>query len=439
MIRPLLSLFILLAAIPAAAQHSDSRDKAVRYRTAVTPYDIRYEARRGLTGESSHRIDIVPAAAEGTAEYGCEVTLPFIWIDGVVYLHAENAPAPYTLWVNGRQTATVADPLTPAEIELTDLLHEGVNTLRMVLRNDLLSRRIDPERKREVVPFAESYIYYQNRRSICDFEAALIPDTMGRQFGMLDLRIIVRNAYNYEEPVSVGFDIYSPDGDLMDYNNREIMVNGRSTDTVRFSPLIYHTYDHCWNADGNDAPLYMLTIFTRRDGTDREYMPVSLGFGRTEFRDGRVMRFGKEIKLNRTVYNAAADTATTRRELTALRTAGHNTVCPDYPQPEWFYALCDQLGLFVIDRAAISAPENRENRSVGGTPTNDPALADEYVERVKRMYYRSRNHTCVVAYSLGSPSGNGYNMYKAYQWLKSVEKHRPVIYEDAAGEWNSDM
>ena len=46
------------------------------------------------------------------------------------------------------------------------------------------------------------------------------------------------------------------------------------------------------------------------------------------------------------------------------------------------------------------------------------------------MYYRSRNFTCVIAYSLGGPSGNGYNMYKAYQWLKSVEKSRPVIYSD---------
>ena len=68
-----------------------------------------------------------------------------------------------------------------------------------------------------------------------------------------------------------------------------------------------------------------------------------------------------------------------------------------------------------------------------------PSLADEYLERVKAMYYRSRNHTCVVAFALGGESGNGYNMYKAYEWLKSVEKSRPVIYTDADGEWNSDL
>jgi beta-galactosidase len=39
----------------------------------------------------------------------------------------------------------------------------------------------------------------------------------------------------------------------------------------------------------------------------------------------------------------------------------------------------------------------------------------------------------------GDESGNGYNMYKAYEWLKSVEKERPVIYMGTEGEWNTDL
>lgn len=151
------------------------------------------------------------------------------------------------------------------------------------------------------------------------------------------------------------------------------------------------------------------------------------------------MRLGRELQLVRASYNAAADPETTLTELKALKAQGKNTVCPDFPQPAWFYELCDRTGLYVIDRAAIDAPERRDDRRVGGTPSNDPALADEYLERVRAMYYRSRNFTCVVAYDLGSPSGNGYNMYKAYEWLRSVEPSRPVIYGDADGEWNTDL
>ena len=69
----------------------------------------------------------------------------------------------------------------------------------------------------------------------------------------------------------------------------------------------------------------------------------------------------------------------------------------------------------------------------------DFIVNDEYLERVRNMYYRSRNHTCIIGFALGGESGNGYNMYKAYQWLKSVEPSRPVICIDADGEWNTDL
>ncbi|MDE5707465.1 MAG: hypothetical protein K2H69_04790, partial [Alistipes sp.] len=118
---------------------------------------------------------------------------------------------------------------------------------------------------------------------------------------------------------------------------------------------------------------------------------------------------------------------------------GYNTGAPDYPQPDWFYGLCDELGLSVIDRANIHAPEQRDNRRVGGTPSNDPAQLDEYLERVRAMYYRSRNHTCVAAYALGGEAGNGYCMYKAYRWLKDADPSRAVICVDADGEWNTDL
>ena len=318
-------------------------------------------------------------------------------------------------------------------------LGEGVNDFKLLMRNDNPARQLDAEVPAARKPFENSYLYYQNKRSIADFEIGLVPDTLGRDFGMLDLRIVAQNAFNYDEPVTVGYDIYSPQGKLLEFNMTEITIPGRSTDTVRFSPFIYHTYDNKWEAGSKTPPLYKVMLFTRRNGVYKEYMPMKIGFGKTELIDGRIMRLGKKLKLEKARYNAAADRKTALAELKALKAKGKNTVCPDYPQPAWFYELCDELGLYVIDRANIDAPERSGDRTVGGTPSNDPAFADEYLERVKAMYYRSRNFTCVVAYSLGGHSGNGYNMYKAYQWLKSVEKSRPVIYADADGEWNTDL
>lgn len=410
------------------------------HRTEMIPYDTRQDAVTRNRASSGYTIDFAPSAAglEGKAvvmEQNTEI--PYIWTDGNIYLHMEHVGTAYTLRINGRIVAEVEDPSTPAEFALTPFIRQGKNTFQVVMRSSrAASINVTPATAK---PFEGSYLYYQNKRSIRDFEVALVPDTAGRDFGMLDLKIIVQNSFNYEEPVTIGYDIYSPAGKLLEFNVVDTKVAGQSVDTLHFQPYIYGTYNYKWEAGKKNPPLYDVMLFTKRHGAYKEYMPLKLGFGKTEFQDGKFMRFGKELKLKSKVFNATVDAKTTETQLKTLRTQGYNTLTPDYPQPAWFYELCDKLGMYVIDKANINAPEKCDDRKVGGTPSNDPALVGEYLERVKAMYYRSRNFTCVIAYALGGDSGNGYNMYKAYEWLKSVEHTRPIIYRDAAGEWNSDL
>lgn len=433
--RTIILAAALLVAVGAAAQQAGRI-----HRTEVVPYDTRHDAEARNRAGSGHLIDFAPRTLASTADGSlveAQIEIPYVWTDGNVYLHLENVPSAYALQVNDHLVGKVEDFATPAEFALTPYIREGANDIRLILYpGDRAQLNAQPVIRK---PYENSYLYYQNKRSIRDFEIALVPDSAGRNFGVLDLRIIAQNSFNYNEPVEVGYDIYSPQGKLLDFNIVEVTIPGRSVDTVHFSPYIYHTFENKWEAGAKNPPLYKVMLFTRRNGAYKEYMPLKIGFGKTELIEGRIMRLGRVLKLNPTVYNAASDRKTTLTELKTLKNKGFNTITPEYPQPAWFYELCDQLGLYVIDRANIDAPEKRDDRRVGGTPSNDPALADEYLERVRAMYYRSRNFTCVIAYSLGSDSGNGYNMYKAYEWLKGVERSRPVIYTGADGEWNTDL
>lgn len=444
--RTLLTVAVTCSLWAAAAQELSttavvSEPESGRiHRTEVIPYDTRHDADLRDRAKSGYTIDFAPtalAANENGVILGQGIEIPYVWTDGVVYMHLENVGSAYTLTVNNQQVARVEDSSTPAEFALTPYIRQGQNSIMLTMHpsaaNALNAKPADRK------AFTNSYLYYQNKRSIRDFEVALVPDST-RKFGILQLDLIVQNAFNYQEPLTVGYDIYSPQGKLLEFNVADVLLPGRSTDTLRFRPYIYHTYENKWEAGGKTLPpLYKVMLFTKRNGAYKEYMPLKVGFGKTELIDGRIMRLGKEIKPVEARYNAAADAKTTRAQLLALKTQGKNTITPDFPQPAWFYALCDELGLYVIDRANINAPEHRDDRRVGGTPSNNPALADEYLERVQAMYYRSRNFTCVIAYALGGEAGNGYNMYKAYQWLKGAEQSRPVIYRDADGEWNSDL
>ena len=54
----------------------------------------------------------------------------------------------------------------------------------------------------------------------------------------------------------------------------------------------------------------------------------------------------------------------------------------------------------------------------------------------------NKNYPCLTFWSLGNEAGNGYNFYQTYLWLKQADKdvmNRPVNYERAQWEWNSDM
>lgn len=434
-------LFSLIAALCCIAIAQAQQTGRIQ-RTEISPYVTRQEAdtRKNNDKGVPLRIDYKPTAVgmtEGGVVVGQTLEIPYAWTDGNTYLHLENIGSAYTLGINGRELARIEDSSTPTDFYISPLIGEGSHTITLEMRRSPLDELNATPASREA--FANCYLYNQNKRNIADFTMTLAPDST-QKFGILKIDVIAQNSFNYPEPVTVGYDVYSPQGKLMEFNITEITIPGRSTDTVHFAPYIYHTYQNKWEAGGKlNPPLYKVMLFTRRDGAYKEYIPLKTGFKDVEFRDGKFYSFGKELKLSEAVYNAAADAKITRAELLKIKAQGKNTIRPDYPQPAWFYGLCDELGLWVIDRANIHASERSNDRKIGGTPANDPALAGEFIERVKAMYYRSRNFTCVIAYSLGGETGNGYNMYKAYQWLKSVETERPVIYEDADGEWNSDL
>ena len=60
---------------------------------------------------------------------------------------------------------------------------------------------------------------------------------------------------------------------------------------------------------------------------------------------------------------------------------------------------------------------------------------NQYVRTQQELPQR---HFLVV----GNEAGNGYNFYQTYLWLKEADKNimqRPVNYERAQWEWNTDM
>jgi len=65
----------------------------------------------------------------------------------------------------------------------------------------------------------------------------------------------------------------------------------------------------------------------------------------------------------------------------------------------------------VIDEANL---ETHGMKPYAGRLADDPRWKNAYMMRLSRMYYRDRNHPCVVGWSLGNEAGYGAVSFLCY-------------------------
>ncbi len=399
--RYLILIFMLLFALGESSAQRLFRSERQRY-------TLRQDAMIGERSDYSRFM-----ALEGSK---VDFELPYEWLDGRISMHLDGGVEARLVAINGVLVANIQDEATPTDFEITGFLREGTNHIEM--------QGIG----------GENYIYCEPRRRIFDYEAKLQPDSTGR-FAWLEIEAVVENCFNFEEPMTVGFDIYAPDGKLIDYSSRPIRIKGNSRDTVRFKTPVYNP--ERWSP--KSPTLYHVTMLTKVGAVVESYIPVKVGYTDREFRGGELYNFGEREQLLALPFDVRGRSEQEcRMVLSEMKLSGYNTLRPSQPQPRWFYEMCDDIGFYIVEQANINVPEEAHNRKVGGTPSNDPSFLGEYLDRVKSSYYRVQHHPSVIAFSMGAQSGNGYNMYKTYELLKSIEPLRPIIYIGAQGEWNSD-
>ncbi len=430
----ILSTLLLALSLSAALSASAQRI----YRSEFTVYDTREDAVAQSHKNSTQHIAFRPIAlgASGKTELvGKKITIPTAWSDYNVYLHIENSIKAYELVINGQSVATTDDPYTPADYLISPYLKQGSNEVLLLLRGSAteLNRGAQQSLRDQ---FENCYITAQHRLHIFDYEARITPDENKEMLCLLD--VAVKNDFNFEETIAVGYDIYSPEGKLIDYGVQDFEVAGRSIDTLHIRAKLGEGGRNLWS---NTSPkLYRGTLYVKRNGKPREYIPLRIGAGETTFANGKIIRNGKPLEIKGVAYNARTTPAEARTEIVALKKRGYNTLRPDAPQPEWFYDICDEVGIYVIEQANINPTERSTDRTVTGTPSNNPNLVDAYRKRIRSMYWRTRNHPCIIAYSICGPqAGNGYCLYKAYEEAKSIESRRAIICPSADGEWNTDI
>lgn len=366
---------------------------------------------------------------EGTSRT-CDFTYPFAWANRQVFIHLGPASTEYEVLVNGRSVGYNADPNYGADFNVTKFAHEGRNRLevRFTTPSELAPLESWKPDGATTPSLGESYVFSQPTMHIRDVavRSRLVEGAL-----RAEVAIAVRTSALNPKSSRIYYDLRTPDSTRLTSGHQDLTLGMRGEDTLRFLVTIPDTL--WWSPER--PVLCDLRLKTQYEGRYGEYIRLPLGFRSVEMHGDTLLVNGEPATLR--VREALP--GITPGELARLKAEGCTAVkLRAGIAPDAIYTTCDTLGLYVIAQAPIDTRRCGDDIRRGGNPTNDPAWLAAYLERTGDSYHATKRHPSVIAFSMAEKSANGINLYESYLKMKNLHDERPIIYPDAAGEWDSD-
>lgn len=220
-----------------------------------------------------------------------------------------------------------------------------------------------------------------------------------------------------------------------------------------------------WTAETPN--LYQATL-TLKSSTTSYSVTQRVGFRRVELLNGLMTVNGTPIRLrgvnrheHHPLFGRAVPMEFARRDLLLMKTHNVNALrCSHQPNNPKLLALCDELGLWVVDEADLEChgfydavarpldiPEEMdyEERKKLAFPlaakytSDNPAWRAAYLDRMEAMVQRDKNSPSVIVWSLGNEAFYGENHKAMYEYARRVDPGRLVHYEGDARAETADM
>ena len=282
------------------------------------------------------------------------------------------------------------------------------------------------------------YLYSTPKQYIADYKVSASLDKEKYKEGIFNLEVTVEGPSATAS--SIAYTLKDASGKAVLQDAINIKSRGLSNFIAFDEKKIAEV--KAWNAEHPN--LYTLVLELKdAQGKVTELTGCEVGFRTSEIKDGRFCINGVPVLVkgtNRHEHSQLGRTVSKElmeQDIRLMKQHNINMVRNShYPTHPYWYQLCDRYGLYMIDEANI------ESHGMGYGPASlakDSTWLTAHMDRTHRMYERSKNHPAIVIWSLGNEAGNGINFERTYDWLKSVEKGRPVQYERAELNYNTDI
>jgi len=337
------------------------------------------------------------------------------------YINFEGVNSCFFLWVNGKYTGYSQVSHMTSEFDITQSVKHGINTVAvMVLKWCDGSYLEDQDMWRLSGIFRDVYILEMDQVHISDiFVKTQFDNGFDRAIVSCELETAGSEALGLKAVLK------DPHGNTICVEETAIKCAG----AVRFDvskPLL-------WTAE--TPYLYTLCLYS-----GEEVIHIKTGLRKIEVKDSVILVNGRPVKfkgVNRHDFHPelghVVPVQEIKRDLVLMKRHNINAIrTSHYPNDPRLLEYCDEMGFYVIDEADLEC-HGLCNTGQIDMLASDPRYEKAFVDRMKLMVERDKNHPCIVMWSLGNESGYGINHIKMAEWAKSRDNSRLIHYEGASG------
>ena len=371
--------------------------------------------------------------------YRRDIDIPADWKERDIYLHLAGAKSGVYVYINGQEVGYSEDSKNPAEFLINKYVKPGKNVLTLKIFRWSTGSYLECQDFWRISGIERDvYLYSTPKQYIADYKVSASLDKEKYKEGIFNLEVTVEGPSATAS--SIAYTLKDASGKAVLQDAINIKSRGLSNFIAFDEKKIAEV--KAWNAEHPN--LYTLVLELKdAQGKVTELTGCEVGFRTSEIKDGRFCINGVPVLVkgtNRHEHSQLGRTVSKElmeQDIRLMKQHNINMVRNShYPTHPYWYQLCDRYGLYMIDEANI------ESHGMGYGPASlakDSTWLTAHMDRTHRMYERSKNHPAIVIWSLGNEAGNGINFERTYDWLKSVEKGRPVQYERAELNYNTDI
>jgi len=397
----------------------------------------------------------IPHDYNPVGSYKKHFSIPDEWDGREIFIRFEAVKSAAYFWVNGNFIGYNQDSKTPIEFRITDYLQKGKNSIAVEVYRWSDGAYLECQdfwrlsgMEREVFLWAAPKVH------IRDFFVKTDLDEYYKN-GSFQVEVDVQHFFKENNIVN---NKYSLSCLLFDEKRNciveDMQVIDYQQDRSKSDSVIsyFNKIDNPKKWTAETPNLYQLALVLKNEsGEIIEVVGSKIGFRKLEIKNAQVRLNGVAITLkgvNRHEHHEINGHVISEQDMLddirLMKQFNINAVrASHYPNHGRWYELCDKYGLYVIDEANIEAHGMgacfQKTFDEAAHTSVLPDWEAAHLDRVKRMLERTKNHACVITWSLGNEAGNGQNMFVAYDWVKERDSSRPVQYEQAGESRNTDI